>query len=203
MKVEMRRDSVITIVGFALLTGIFLFLVYLPGHKAAVQLRREIDSTRQSIGSVPQHVAELESLRKELDDHKQVVRLALQAAPTNADVHTVINQVADLARHSDLVITRLQPGTPEPHASYQQLPFQLTFTGPFQGAATFLQGIESNPRLFTVQKLVLKKESGKTSKAVQGDVNFSVYISDREFSDSAENDGSDEANPADTRKDEA
>jgi Tfp pilus assembly protein PilO len=198
MKAIIHRDGILTIVGFALLTGVFLFLVYLPGHKAAIQLRREIEVTRQTIGNVPLHVAELEALQQELNEHTQFVRQARATAPVIADVHAVINQVTDLARQSDLVVTRLQPGTPEMHASYQQLPFQMSFSGPFHGVATFLKGIEDSPRLFTVQKFILKKETGKNKKSVQGDMNFSIYISDKDSSDLAENDGSRERMVADT-----
>lgn len=201
MKVQIRRDSIRTMVGFALLTGLFLFLVYLPGHKAAMQLRRDIEATRQRISNVPQHVAELEALQQDLDEHVKFVRAARVTAPVNADVHSVINQVADLARQCDLVVTRLQPGTPEMHASYQQLPFQMSFSGPFAGVASFLRGIEDAPRLFTVQKFTLKKEAGKNTKFVQGDMNFSVYISDKESADLTENGGSEGLNVAD-KKDE-
>ena len=193
-----RFESLLCMSGFTLMASVFLFAFYLPGHKASAVVRGEIANIEQSIRDIPLRVEELEQLRKEIEHREEYLARVQPAVPIDPDVHDLLDQVADLARNSSLSITRLQPLPIEIHESYQRLPFQLNFAGPYRGVVEFFKGIESGPRLFAVQKFSIRKENGKDKSAVQGDMQFSIYISHAEKPESDGNSGKTGSDLADT-----
>lgn len=189
MKTAIPRDSILTVVGFSLITGVFLFAFYLPGLKLGAQIKADIKVAEEAIKNVPLRVAELELLQNGIAARKAYIAKAREAIPTDPDVHGVIRQVADLARNSNLQITRLEPRTAVSYASFQELPFRMSFSGPFRNVATFLKGMESRGRLFAVQEFTLKQKDERNGKPVEGDLHFSVFIDDAEIADSDGNNG--------------
>lgn len=184
-----RREGLITVLGFAFVTGTFLFAFYFPGYKTAAKIKDEIKAAETSIRDIPLRVAELESLKHDHQRRKEFLEKAKVSVPEDPDVHGVIEEVAVLAKKFDLQVTRLEPLTSVPFATFQQLPFRLNFSGKFRGIASFLKGLEDKQRLFTVQEFTLKQKNGKADEIVEGEMHFSVYVSDREISDSAGNNG--------------
>lgn len=198
MKDTARRDSLLTVIGLALLVAFFMFFVYLPNQRAAAKLKREIAAAEQSIRDIPLRLAELESLGKELALRGGHLRETERLMPTDADVHILVRQVADLAENSGLTVTQLKPLPKTVHQSYQALPFQVGFRGGFRGIAMFLKGLEAEERLFTVEELSLAAENEQTGRSVNADMHFSVYVRCAESSESADNDASSYRLRADT-----
>lgn len=200
MKATLRKDSILTIFGFALITGVFLFAFYLPEAKVLAKVKQEIKAVQDEVQNIPFRLAEIESLQNDVTRRKTFVSNARAWVPFDPDVHAVIHQVAELARNSDLQITRLEPRAAVAHATFQEVPFRLSFSGSFREMATFFKGLESRDRLFTVQQFTLKQKDGKAASTIEADLHFSVLIGHAEFADSAENNGSRGGGAADKRQ---
>ena len=190
MKFSTGRDVVITISGLGLMVAAFIFFVYLPGKHACDEYRRQIDAADKQIRQIPLKVAELEVLRDEVEERREELGKTVTLMPNEADLHNVIREVANLAKMSDLEVTRLEPLTPIDHETYQIMPFQLNMSGKFYGMAAFLRGLESRERLFTIKELSLTSDDRRNPGIVAGDVYFSVYVRRTDSSDSNENDAS-------------
>ena len=108
MKDPIRRDSLITIIGLSLLVALFLFAVYLPGRQAAATVRGEIAAAERSIREIPLRIAELESLKKQINRRNDYLQQTEPLMPRAANVPTILRQVTDLAKHSDLAVTKLK-----------------------------------------------------------------------------------------------
>lgn len=198
MKDPVRRDSLLTVVGLALLVAVFMFVVYLPGRNAADRLEREIAAAEQSIHDVPARIAELESLGAALGLRNDFLKETEQLIPGDSDLHTVICQVADLAENCGLAVTRLEPLPKTVHQSYQTLPFRVSFRGGFRGIVTFLRGLEERARLFTIEEFSITGENEQIGDNVDADIHFSVYVRRAESSESADNNASSHRLRADT-----
>ena len=57
MKTNARRDSLLTIIGLAVLVVGFLFVVYFSGRQAAAKTRAEIQQAEQNIRDLPLRIA--------------------------------------------------------------------------------------------------------------------------------------------------
>ena len=175
MKDLIRRDSLVTIIGLALLAAAFVFVVYLPSQKTERAVRAEIAQAERSIGDIPLHVAELESLNREIAQRVAYLESTRQLVPHDSDMHTILSQIASLADESGLTVTRLEPLAAVSYATYDVLPFRVSLSGRFQGVLSLLRGLEAPRRLFTTDDLALRQIS-KDGDVIEVDVNFSAYV---------------------------
>ena len=193
MKDLNRRDSVLTMLGMAILTAAFVFTIYLPEQRAAQAIKSQITDVQKSIREVSTRLAELEQLKRDIIRRRDFLRKTDQIIPSDSDLPAILGTIARLAENSEISMTRLEPLEPVQYESYRVLAFQINFVGEFRGIAAFLKGMESCQRLFTVEKLSLKSailESRNNRKSIEGDLDFSVYIRQVKMIDTEENNAS-------------
>lgn len=190
MNEKLRRDSLITIISLAVVVALFTFVVYLPGLKSKQQLNKQIASIQEQIKIIPKKVKQLEELHKQLDQRKAFINRLQRHIPADKDTHQVLQRVAMLANTSSLTVSSLNPGEPVAHETYVRQPFTLNVTGPYTGLLRFLNGLDTEKRLFTVSNIMLSKQDGGHAENVKGMIELSVYVlrdNQRDFSDFKEN----------------
>lgn len=186
MNEKLRRDSLITIIGLAVVVAIFTFVVYLPGLKHKQQLNKEIAQIHQSIREIPDKVERLEQLHLELNQRLTFINRHHHRIPSIKDTHQVLQRVALLAKKSSLVVSELNPAEFVVNETYVRQPFLLSISGPYSGLIDFLTGLDNEMRLFTISDINLEKQTGQAEGFVKGTVELSVYAlrgNQRDFSD--------------------
>lgn len=196
MKNQSSRESVLMILGVAVIAAGFAYFVYFPGQKAAGQTQREIAEAEQAIRDIPLRVAELQSLQHDLQRRRDYLHRMERQVPPAGTLHDVLRQVSQLAKDCSLSITRLEPLTPVPHETYEAVPFRIGLTGEYRNFAAFLHGLENQDRVMVVEELSLSNGEGK-GRATIGDVRFVVYAAHGDFADSADFAASPARSPAD------
>ena len=172
----LKRDSLVTIGGLALLAAGYYFLIFRPGVSAVSQVRRGIESAQQQVREIPERVAHLESLQKEVERREDYLRDVIRQIPREQELHNVIGEVTRLAEGAGFKIVRLEPLPRIPAETYEIAPFQATLTGGFDSLSAFLTALEGHRRLFAVRDLAISHENEKTGKVEKMDVNFAVYV---------------------------
>lgn len=190
MNEKLRRDSLITIISLAVVVALFTFVIYLPGLKSKQQLNKQIASIQEEIRAIPTKVEQLELLQKELQQREAFIKRMKTHIPTDKDTHRVLQRVAQLANSSSLTVSSLNPGEPVPYATYLRQPFTVNVSGPYKGLIQFLNGLDTDSRLFNVSNLMLTSQYGENTGLVKGTVELSVYVlrdTESNFSDFKEN----------------
>jgi len=194
-----KNDVAITAGGFTLLAAVFVFAFYLPESKTRARLEQEIRATEASIRDIPVRLAETAALEAQAAKTREAVTQLQKRVPGEADVHHMIQQVTALARRTQLQVSRIEPLAPAPQQAYQKLSFRMNFGGAYGNILKFLQGLEKQERLFTIDELATTKRSANSGKTVECDMVFSVYVTHTEKSDFTENNGKSSRVPADTQ----
>jgi Tfp pilus assembly protein PilO len=192
MKSLARHDTLIAIAGTGILTIAFCWGVVLPGQTAVKKIEAEIAQAQARLGEIPVRMAELEQLRKRLDQKLETIDVIELSLPEESHVSDVLHQVASEARRSGLTITRLEPLPSSEYASYSAHPFHLSCRGTFADLSGFLNGLEAQERLVTFGSVDLLRgndagpsESGP--RLIQANVNFNVYSRHAKTTKVAEN----------------
>jgi len=170
------RDSLITIGGLALLAAGYYATVYRPGRMAVHQAQRGIATAQQSVQQIPHRVAELESLKQEIERRENFLRASETHVPRRADLHALVGEVTRLAEQAGLKVTRLEPLPQVTHRTYVVAPFHATLSGNFRGLANFLTALESQERLYAIQDLSITREDARAGGSESADVHFVVYV---------------------------
>ncbi|QDT94558.1 type IV pilus inner membrane component PilO [Gimesia algae] len=190
MNDKLRRDSLITIIGLSIVVALFTFVVYLPGLKSKQQLNQEIDEFHEKISAIPTKVKQLEELHQQLNQRIAFIDRLSRRIPVSKDSHQVLQRVALLAKTASLTVSELNPGETEEHATYTRQPFKLSITGQYAGLLQFLNDLDKEERLFTVNQVSVIKQDGDSTGLIKGSVDLSVYAlreNQRGYSDFSEN----------------
>ncbi|WP_417376081.1 type 4a pilus biogenesis protein PilO [Gimesia maris] len=190
MNDKLRRDSLITIIGLSVVVALFTFVVYLPGLKSKQRLNQEIEDYHQKISAIPAKVKQLEELHQQLDQRIAFINRLSQRIPVGKDTHQVLQRVAMLAKTASLTVSELNPGETEEHATYIRQPFKLSISGQYSGLLQFLNELDKEKRVFTVNQVSLIKQNGDSAGLIKGTIDLSVYAlreNQRDYSDFSEN----------------
>jgi len=175
MKFLARHDRLIAIVGTAVLTVGFFLGVLRPGQLKARAIQSEVSQIQSQLTSLPVQIAEREHLQAQLEERRQQTERQTNLVPPQVDVSDVLHEVTQLARHSQVTITRLEPMPQNDFASYSVLPFSLGCKGEFARVTKFLSGLETRSRLVTFGEVALTRGTESNDRQVQASVSFSVY----------------------------
>ncbi|MBS0205226.1 MAG: type 4a pilus biogenesis protein PilO [Planctomycetes bacterium] len=180
MRFLARHDTLIAIIGTAILTAGYYWGIVRPSLDAAQSIKSEIAESQAKMGEVPVILAERTQLQLQLERKQSQLKEMELVLPTESHVAEVLHQVASQAQHSGLMITRLEPLPSVDYASYSAHPFHLTCRGEFNDVARFLKGLESQPRLVTFGNVDLTRNAESqgpevTQPLIQANLHFSVY----------------------------
>lgn len=181
MKDSLRRDNLLSIMGTAGIVGFFVLVVYLPGERACQAARREITVANRTIDSAPMLIQQAAMQNQKQAEQEEALRQLDRLLDDEDELHGVLQKVAYLAQTTGLKMDRIQPQATVMRETYRVIPYQVTISGNFRRIAQFLHGLESQPTLFTVERLQLKSESEQTREALKADVTFSVFVKRASF----------------------
>lgn len=186
MKDPFQRENLFSIVGTVGIVGFFVLVVYLPGERACQAARREITIANRTIDSAPMLIQQAAMLQAKYAEQEELFVKLDRLLDDENELHGVLQQVANLAHSAGLKMDRIQPLATVMRETYRVIPYQVTISGNFRRIAQYLHGIESQPRLFTVERLQLKSESEQGSETLKADLTFSVFIKRASFAGFAE-----------------
>ena len=171
-----RHDRLLAIVGTAALTIGFLIGVMRPVQLAAQSMAADISQLQTTLAALPHKMAAREEQRAEqLTQQREQARKMEALVPSDAGVSDVLDAVAELARESQVSITRWEPLPQNGFASYSTHPFLLSCKGEFRGLTKFLSGLETQPRLVTFGELSLTRGANSPDRQVLANIRFNVY----------------------------
>jgi Tfp pilus assembly protein PilO len=191
MKLLARHDTLIAIIGTAVLTGVYYVGVICRGHSVARDIKAELVQTQARMGELPAMMLEQTRLQSELDAQREKLAQVELFLPEESHESQVLQEVASLADQSGLTIHRLEPFPTVKFASYSTHPFQLNCRGEFREIARFLNGLETRPRLVTFNSIALVRQNessgDRSQRLIQATVHFSVYSRQLNSTEVAEN----------------
>lgn len=192
-----RHDRLIAIVGTAVLTVGFFLGVLRPGQLKARAIEAEVSQVQTQLTALPVQIAEREHLQAKLNERREQAGRLADLVPSHVEVSGVLQEVAQLAKRSQVTITRLEPMPQNDFASYSALPFSLGCKGEFARVTKFLSGLETQTRLVTFGEVALTRGTDSNDRQVQASVSFSVYSRHADSARSAENASSQGASSSD------
>ena len=170
-----RHDRLIGSLGTVVVTLGFIFGIVRPQQLKATAIESEMTQLQVILSTRPHHIADRDRVQEQLNHRQERTRRPHDLVSSHAAVAEVLREVAELARQSEVVITRLEPLPQEDFASYTNHPFSLAGQGEFGGLAKFLSGLETQPRLITFNEVRLARAAASPDRQVLTNIRLSVY----------------------------
>jgi type IV pilus assembly protein PilO len=145
-----------------------------------VELRAEFEGKQQK-------AANLEVLKKQLEDIKQTMGELLQKLPSKTQVPDLLQDISQTGLGAGLEFDIFKPSAEQPQEFYVELPIQIQVTGNYHQFGTFISGVAALQRIVTVHDLKIRPAGGEKGKLMMQATAKTYRYMDEEEEAAAEN----------------
>jgi Tfp pilus assembly protein PilO len=146
--------------------------VYVPQHRAIAATRLELVRTEAELASnrgraavLPQLVAAIGTLRRQVDQYKPL--------RGSSDIERAMHEISSINTSTLLQDYKFQTDLVRSLPMCREQPLKVTFTADFVDAMSFIQKLEAMDRLTRLRELTIQKRDG----ARGGEVNVTMSLS--------------------------
>jgi Tfp pilus assembly protein PilO len=177
-----RRNSLIVTIPLVAVAIAWVFLVFLPIHKAIGRLQEQSRDMQQYREQSYARLPVLKRTGRGLADIRRTIARWNDTTPSRHELTVLLGKLTALARSAGLQITRFDPEPVVAHDRLGQAPLSMRVTGPFASVFGFLAKVESLPRIIWVDDLEIEKPE-KTGENVSCSLRLSIFVDKSDISD--------------------
>ncbi|MCF6291500.1 MAG: type 4a pilus biogenesis protein PilO [Desulfobacterales bacterium] len=158
---------------FVLLSGLFVYLVFLPKNdeiKALEEQRANLENklaeVKATAANLPQHKAEMAATEEKL-------RLASVLLPQRKDIPSLLTNISSLGTNAGLEFLSFTPRAERPMDFYMEVPVAIQVRGPYHNVGSFLFQVSKLDRIVSASDL---RMSGPTMENREIILNTSLNL---------------------------
>ncbi len=145
-----------------------------------LELRAEFEGKQQK-------AANLEVLKKQLEDIKQTMGELLQKLPSKTQVPDLLQDISQTGLGAGLEFDIFKPSAEQPQEFYVELPIQIQVTGDYHQFGSFISGVAALQRIVTVHDVKIRPAGGDKGKLMMQATAKTYRYMDEEEEAAAEN----------------
>jgi type IV pilus assembly protein PilO len=168
------RELLFVCVIVGLLACTYLF-VFKKSAARRADLKADIERKETALANLRQATAGVEDLNKMVSDLGQAIEFFDSKLPQEREVDAILKEVWQLAEANKLTTKTIKTLKAEQNANYNELPIQLALSGNFYGYYTFLQLLETLPRITRVTHMNLTKNNDRDGD-MQAQMTLSIFF---------------------------
>lgn len=168
------REIVFLIVLVAMPVSFYWF-VFKPRNEEIDAAMREITHKEHMLDRLDAATAQSEDLARTNDEIAGAIALVESRLPDDKEVEVILEQVAELARKSDLTLPKVKTGKQVSSARFMEQPLDMSIRGDFNDFYGFLLKLEKLERITRVLDLELDRID-KDDGAMQAEFTLSIYF---------------------------
>ena len=181
LKDPKTQKIALIVAGIAALVYFYVFADYVPFNyraraKQIAELKSKYTLKMNELTKAQQLVNRLPELKREFALLNQRWAVAQELLPTQKEVASLLRKVTIAGQESGVKFVLFKPGEPHPTADFTENPVQISVTGGYHRAGTFLSEIAELSRLVNVSQLKMKSfDKGDLDDTVQADFVATAY----------------------------
>lgn len=181
LKDPKTQKMVLVGLGTAALVYFYVFADFVPFNfkarsKEIATLKADYTKKSNELTKAQQLVNRLPELKKEFALLNQRWEVAQELLPSQKEVASLLRKVTIAGQEAGVKFLLFKPGTANPQTYFTENPVQVSVTGGFHRAGTFLSEIAELSRLVNVSQLKLKGfDKGDLDDTVQADFVATAY----------------------------
>jgi type IV pilus assembly protein PilO len=150
----------------ALLTGLYVYLYFLPKSEEIQQKRDLLTKKQAELAEQKKIVANLPKFQKELSDLEGKLKEALSQLPDKKEIPRLLADISQQAIDSGLEILLFKPKPEAPKEFYAEIPVEMELLGNYHEVALFFDRVGRLPRIVNIKGITMKKPTDRDGKIV-------------------------------------
>lgn len=151
------------------------WFVFRPVNAEINKARSEIAQKERTLEKLSVATKQSADLAKANSEVASAIGLIESRLPTGKEVDKILEQVANLARQSNLEIPRVKAQKPVAAAKYMEQPLEMSIVGDFDDFYNFLLRLEQLDRITRLLNVKLSRQD-KADGAMEAKFTLSIYF---------------------------
>ena len=172
-----RTKKILILAGvLALLTAVYVWLLFLPSHETIQQLDRKLSGLLEKKAEQEAIVANLAAFKREYSRLEQSLKQAMAQLPDKKEIPSLLENISNLGRESGLEVALFKPGAQKPRDFYAEVPVDIKLVGTYHNLLTFFYRVGNLPRIVNISDLSINRsKDGNTPSSLDTACKATTY----------------------------
>lgn len=173
-KIKFHRGSWLVTIPLVAIAVVHITFVFIPGHRAVAQLRKEIEYRQRNINDIKNVSTALADARQELGAVKSYIDNWRQSASSVHRLPVLYGNINKLSKQAETTTTRFEPQLIVELQRIRQIPINMACTGTFAQLYEFVRSLECLPQTIWINSLRFNKD-GQNGGNILCEINLVIF----------------------------
>ena len=156
------------------------FLLLKPQFEEKDRLGAELSKQKQELARLTAIKNGMGKQRSDYLELQEKLKELIKQMPEQKDVPNLLRNVSTIGQETRLRIKFFEPKAVEMHEFYNELPFEIRYSGPFHTIGYFFDGIRRLDRIITVTNFAFESRPDALRGALEGVCLAKTYVYTKE-----------------------
>jgi len=168
LKLPSSKKILILIGILCVITGIYLYLFFIPNQNDIKIMRTELDKLMKEANQAKMITRDLDKFKAQVKELREELDKALTQLPNEKEIPDILKSISRLGKESNLEFTLFKPKPEEPQQFYARVPIDLVMVGSYHNIGQFFDKIGKLSRIINVIDFNMIR--AKEVKGREGDI---------------------------------
>ena len=145
----------ICVATFIVITGSFVYFLYLPKFESLNQLNSEYKNFEQRLASAKTKAAQLNEYREKMKIAEAQYKLAMKALPDKKEIPSLLTGISESGKEAGLEFLLFQPESEINKDFYAEIPVSIKVAGNYHNVGLFFDKVSRLSRIVNIKDIVI------------------------------------------------
>ena len=145
----------ICVATFIVITGSFVYFLYLPKFENLNQLNSEYKSLEQRLASAKIKAAQLNKYREKMKTAEAQYKIAMKALPDKKEIPSLLTSISESGKEAGLEFLLFQPISEINKDFYAEIPVSIKVAGNYHNVGLFFDKVSRLSRIVNIKDIVI------------------------------------------------
>ena len=163
-KLSKVQRVVISGLVFALIVGIFVYLLYWPKFESIKKLNTEIEKLEKKLKTAKRNAADLKKFQAKMKEAELQFRMAMKKLPEKEEIPSLLTSISDSGQQAGLEFLLFEPKPEKKKEFYAEIPVAMNIKGDYHNMALFFDQVARLSRIVNIQNITISNAKEKSSR---------------------------------------
>ena len=145
----------ICVATFIVITGSFVYFLYLPKFEKLNQLKSEHKNLENKLVSTKKKAAQLNKYREKMKIAEAQYKIAMKALPDKKEIPSLLTSISEAGKEAGLEFLLFQPISEINKDFYAEIPVSIKVAGNYHNVGLFFDNVSRLYRIVNIKNIVI------------------------------------------------
>jgi len=172
------KDNVTMLAILCVMLAVAAFVLYRPQSRVLGDLRKQIETEKNTTATYAAKVAIVPDLRRQVADMKNRYKDFDRRMPKQRELAGFLDEISKNIEQERLSNHLIEPGGTAREEAFYTMPITMRFQGSYLSLASFLKRIDTMERLIRVQKLHITVDNKGPEPKINCELRLNIYFTE-------------------------